>query len=88
MYAGSKTAPAITDVVKDKDEFKVGDNIQIRCIFIFPSILMDILLRYCSALHTPCHTQDSICFYAHDVKTDEKGVFTGCVMHIVLYYFR
>ncbi|KAF8509914.1 beta-lactamase-like protein [Gautieria morchelliformis] len=29
------------------------------------------------ALHTPCHTQDSICFYAHDRATDQKGVFTG-----------
>ncbi|ORX40147.1 beta-lactamase-like protein [Kockovaella imperatae] len=29
------------------------------------------------ALHTPCHTQDSICFFLHDKKTDQKGVFTG-----------
>ncbi|KAK6908142.1 hydroxyacylglutathione hydrolase [Kwoniella mangroviensis CBS 8507] len=27
--------------------------------------------------HTPCHTQDSICFYVEDKKTGEKGVFTG-----------
>ncbi|ODN81725.1 hydroxyacylglutathione hydrolase, variant 1 [Cryptococcus amylolentus CBS 6039] len=27
--------------------------------------------------HTPCHTQDSICFYLEDKKTGEKGVFTG-----------
>lgn len=59
MYAGSQTAPAITKVVKDKDEFKIGENIEIR------------------ALQTPCHTQDSICFYAHDTKTGDKGVFTG-----------
>ncbi|KAF8582071.1 hydroxyacylglutathione hydrolase [Ramaria rubella] len=59
MYAGSTTAPAVTDVVQDKTEFTLGDNIHIR------------------ALHTPCHTQDSICFYAHDKSTDEKGVFTG-----------
>ncbi|KAF8522131.1 beta-lactamase-like protein [Hysterangium stoloniferum] len=59
MYAGSKTAPAITDVVSDKDEFTLGENIEIR------------------ALHTPCHTQDSTCFYVHDVKTDQKAVFTG-----------
>lgn len=29
------------------------------------------------ALHTPCHTQDSICYYAVDNKTGEKCVFTG-----------
>jgi hydroxyacylglutathione hydrolase len=27
------------------------------------------------ALHTPCHTQDSICWYMQD--GDEKAVFTG-----------
>ncbi|VEU19931.1 DEKNAAC100458 [Brettanomyces naardenensis] len=30
-----------------------------------------------TALHTPCHTQDSICYYAKDKKTGEKCVFTG-----------
>lgn len=30
-----------------------------------------------TALHTPCHTQDSICYFAHDKSTDEKAVFTG-----------
>ncbi|KIJ37736.1 hypothetical protein M422DRAFT_76037 [Sphaerobolus stellatus SS14] len=59
IYAGSNKAPAATDIIKDKGEFTLGDNIQIR------------------GLHTPCHTQDSICFYAVDKKTDEKGVFTG-----------
>lgn len=29
------------------------------------------------ALHTPCHTQDSICYFAHDKSTDTKLVFTG-----------
>ena len=28
------------------------------------------------ALHTPCHTQDSICFYLQD-EQGKKGVFTG-----------
>jgi len=32
-------------------------------------------LRRC--VHTPCHTQDSICFYIEDKKTNERGVFTG-----------
>lgn len=30
-----------------------------------------------TALHTPCHTQDSICYYAVDEQTGEKCVFTG-----------
>lgn len=30
-----------------------------------------------TALHTPCHTQDSICYYIKDSKTDEKAVITG-----------
>lgn len=29
------------------------------------------------ALHTPCHTQDSICWHVTDVKTGESAVFTG-----------
>lgn len=30
-----------------------------------------------TALHTPCHTQDSICYYVQDKATNEKAVFTG-----------
>lgn len=30
-----------------------------------------------TALHTPCHTQDSICYYVKDSSTGEKAVFTG-----------
>lgn len=30
-----------------------------------------------TALHTPCHTQDSICYYVTDSKTGERAVFTG-----------
>lgn len=30
-----------------------------------------------TAIHTPCHTQDSICYYAKDKNTGEKCVFTG-----------
>lgn len=29
------------------------------------------------ALHTPCHTQDSICYYVKDSVSGEKAVFTG-----------
>jgi glyoxylase-like metal-dependent hydrolase (beta-lactamase superfamily II) len=30
-----------------------------------------------TALHTPCHTQDSICWYMEDKSKGEKVVFTG-----------
>lgn len=30
-----------------------------------------------TALHTPCHTVDSICWYAVDKKTKEKALFSG-----------
>ena len=32
------------------------------------------------AVHTPCHTQDSICWYMRD--GDEKAVFTGDTLFI------
>src|SRR5690606_1644782 len=35
-----------------------------------------------TALHTPCHTQDSICYYAVDKNTSEKAVFTGDTLFI------
>lgn len=33
-----------------------------------------------TALHTPCHTQDSICYYAED--GDQRAVFTGDTLFI------
>ena len=35
-----------------------------------------------TALHTPCHTQDSICWYMQDKKADERAVFTGDTLFI------
>lgn len=35
-----------------------------------------------TALHTPCHTQDSICYYLKDSKTGQKAVFTGDTLFI------
>ncbi|WVR06301.1 hydroxyacylglutathione hydrolase [Kwoniella sp. DSM 27419] len=58
-YGGSKQSPGTNVVVKDGDSFKVGEDIDVKC------------------LHTPCHTQDSICFFVEDKKTNERGVFTG-----------
>lgn len=30
-----------------------------------------------TALHTPCHTQDSICYYVKDTENGDRAVFTG-----------
>ncbi|OAP62640.1 hydroxyacylglutathione hydrolase [Fonsecaea erecta] len=35
-----------------------------------------------TALHTPCHTQDSICWYMEDKATKERAVFTGDTLFI------
>ncbi|KAJ3574565.1 hypothetical protein NP233_g1677 [Leucocoprinus birnbaumii] len=66
IYGGSEKVQAVTKIVKDKDEFKIGENINVRC------------------LATPCHTQDSICYYVTD-PTDTShpgGVFTGDTLFI------
>ena len=36
------------------------------------------------AIHTPCHTKDSICYYVQD--GDEKVVFTGDTLFIAGTY--
>ncbi|KAI0340479.1 hydroxyacylglutathione hydrolase [Trametopsis cervina] len=63
MYGGSNKAPALTNIVGDKDEFKITENIHVKC------------------LATPCHTQDSICYYTTPSSTSSSkhpgGVFTG-----------
>lgn len=62
IYGGSDKIPALTKLVKDKDEFTLGD-IHVKC------------------LATPCHTQDSICYYVTDTVNQKHphpgGVFTG-----------
>jgi hydroxyacylglutathione hydrolase len=35
-----------------------------------------------TALHTPCHTQDSICYFMEDSTTNERVVFTGDTLFI------
>jgi Hydroxyacylglutathione hydrolase C-terminus len=35
-----------------------------------------------TALYTPCHTQDSICFYFSDPTTNEKAIFSGDTLFI------
>lgn len=65
VYGGSDKIPALTNLLKDKNEFSLGENIHIKC------------------LATPCHTQDSICYYVTDKKTSQPGiVFTGDTLFI------
>lgn len=33
IYGGSNKVAALTNLVKDKDEFTVGDTIQVKCVF-------------------------------------------------------
>ncbi|EKM55622.1 uncharacterized protein PHACADRAFT_256360 [Phanerochaete carnosa HHB-10118-sp] len=64
IYGGSNKAPALTNLVKDKDEITFG-SITIKC------------------LHTPCHTQDSICYYVtSDDASHPGGVFTGDTLFV------
>jgi len=35
VYGGSDQVPALTELVKDKDEFTVGDNIHVKCVQSF-----------------------------------------------------
>lgn len=56
------------DIIGGKDCQKVNVTPQHGNIFSIGSIAV-------KALHTPCHTQDSICYFMQD--GDEKVVFTG-----------
>lgn len=35
-----------------------------------------------TCIRTPCHTQDSICYYVEDSRTDEKLLFTGDTLFV------
>lgn len=83
IYGGSNKAPALTHIVKDKDEVTFGD-ITIRYSYL-PSrfIANEELIGCFRALHTPCHTQDSICFHATPSDGSHPGgVFTGDTLFI------
>jgi hydroxyacylglutathione hydrolase len=71
----------LTKLVKDKDEFTLGENTLIRYL-LFGSELTCTDLNY-RCLATPCHTQDSICYYATDINKSQPGVvFTGDTLFI------
>ena len=40
------------------------------------------------ALHTPCHTQDSFCYYVEDEASGERAVFTGDTLFIAGVYIQ
>ncbi|KAG6836650.1 hypothetical protein H0H93_005480 [Arthromyces matolae] len=77
VYGGSDQVPALSRLVKDNDEFTIGDNTHIRLVVNWVDFLN-------SCLATPCHTQDSICYYVTDkTKTAQPGcVFTGDTLFI------
>jgi hydroxyacylglutathione hydrolase len=82
VYGGSDQIPALTKLVKDNDEFTVGDNIRVRYAHSLRLVSMS-LSNFNRCLATPCHTQDSICYHVTD-PTDKHpgGVFTGDTLFI------
>jgi hypothetical protein len=42
LYGGSDKSPALTNIVKDKDEFTVADNISVRCV---ESVASSVIVR-------------------------------------------
>ncbi|KAJ7684685.1 Metallo-hydrolase/oxidoreductase [Mycena polygramma] len=74
IYAGSNQSAAVTEIVQDGKELQILDSQQ-------KPLLPNIRIK---PLATPCHTQDSICYYATD-KSDAGhpgGVFTGDTLFI------
>ncbi|KAG0139719.1 hypothetical protein CROQUDRAFT_666097 [Cronartium quercuum f. sp. fusiforme G11] len=64
VYGGSTKIPKLTNKIGDRDSFKIGEDIEVKC------------------LATPCHTQDSICYFVEDVSRGQRGVFTGDTLFV------
>lgn len=82
IYGGSDQIPALTKLVKDKDEFTLGKNTLIRYLSLgFEPTCANPSFR---CLATPCHTQDSICYHATDAIDESQpgAVFTGDTLFI------
>lgn len=72
--------PALTQLVKEGDTFRIGEKIEVSCVSFWLGIFDDSkFFRRCIA--TPCHTQDSICFHVKD--GEQEGVFTGDTLFLV-----
>jgi hydroxyacylglutathione hydrolase len=82
IYGGSNQIPALTKLVKDKEEFTLGENTLIRYLLLGLEPTCTNPSPRCLA--TPCHTQDSICYYATDIidKSQPGVVFTGDTLFI------
>ncbi|BGP16029.1 hypothetical protein JCM10213_004809 [Rhodosporidiobolus nylandii] len=63
VYAGGSKVSAVTDVLQDKDTFKIGS--------------LDV-----TAVYTPCHTRDHLCYFVEDKTKNERAVFTGDTLFI------
>ena len=63
--------------MKDGDSFKIGEDINVKYVFSPALFYIKNVNTDTRCLATPCHTQDSICFYLEDTKTNQRGVFTG-----------
>ncbi|THV07884.1 Metallo-hydrolase/oxidoreductase [Dendrothele bispora CBS 962.96] len=66
MYGGSSQSPALTQIVKDKDEFNLGDNIAVRCLAT-PCHTQDSICYHVTDKQKP---------------GDAGGVFTGDTLFI------
>jgi hydroxyacylglutathione hydrolase len=90
IYGGSHRSPALTQLVKGDDQFTIGNTLNVKYVFLtvnpqFCPPLTPGGLRRCLA--TPCHTQDSICYYVTDSSPDASttsvgAVFTGDTLFI------
>lgn len=83
---GDIKIPALTNLVKDNDEFTIGDHVRVKYDRRFHIDRTDPNrdIHLCRCLATPCHTEDSICYYATDTADEDVpgGVFTGDTLFI------
>ncbi len=96
IYGGSHQSPALTHLVKDGDQFTIGNTLNLKSVsffFSFSDLPLIQLLRpggLTRCVATPCHTQDSICYYVTDTSTPTNAstsesagvVFTGDTLFI------
>src|SRR6266852_5003108 len=81
IYGGSHQSPALTRLVKGDDQFTIGKTLNVKSIFSSsltskgPSLtqLGPGLLLPTRCLATPCHTQDSICYYVTNTSKSAGG---------------
>lgn len=72
-YGGSDKVPGLTNLMKDGDEFTIGDSLQVKYVSLQSISLLQKNRSdgWNRCIHTPCHTQDSICYFVSDAKTGE-----------------